>query len=233
MFFLRTGLIFTPKKPIIFFPFDAIKSISYSSVVQRTFSLNVATRVYRSSGGDEEKNSPWHENEFEFSHIDQKDFAGIDAWVKKHGLDDESLAAGRKAKPVAINRKKGSGKDEEAGDENSELRKAEKELEENAEEEEDSEDEREEDYDPGSEGDSEGSGTSDESDGENGSHRKGRNLVEEELGSEAEDVEDDEQGEREEEEEEEGGEEDENEVEEEDVEADEGAGVAFDDDDQL
>ncbi|KAL9616084.1 MAG: hypothetical protein Q9160_009003 [Pyrenula sp. 1 TL-2023] len=214
LFLLSTGLIFTPKKPILFFPFSSIKSISYSSVVQRTFSLNVTTRTLKDNPNresiEEDDEANWETNDFEFSHIDQKDFAGIDAWVKKHGLDDESLASGRRAKVVTVNKKKKNEDRNGDGEGESELRKAEREIEEAGEgaegeddEERDSEDEREEDYDPGSEGESEGSGTSDESDdddeqdkgerrsrgGRNRDGAAGKDLVQEDLGSEAEDVE--------------------------------------------
>lgn len=127
--------------------------------------------------------------EFELSMIDQADYAGIDAYIKKHGLQDASLAEARRAKKYNINGVKGedgAGAEAEGQEEVSELQKAQRELE-------NQEDEDEEDYDPGSDGDSDGSGTSseeedsdegegDEDDGE------GRNLVEEELGSEAEEV---------------------------------------------
>ena len=76
----------------------------------------------------------------------------------------------------------------ENGDEPGELQKAEQQIQ----EEEDEEDELEDDYDPGSEGESEGSGTSSE---EEDDYADGgevdANLVEQELGSEAEDVEPD------------------------------------------
>ena len=114
--------------------------------------------------------------------IDQADFAGIDAYVKRNGLQDASLAEKRRAKKLNIN---GSTEEGDAnGNEESELQKAQRELE-------DQEDEEEEDYDPGSDGDSDGSGSSSDEgeDYEGYNDADGRNLVEEELGSEAEEVE--------------------------------------------
>lgn len=124
--------------------------------------------------------------EFELSMIDQADYAGIDGYIKGHGLQDASLAETRRAKRYNINGGKAGEKGGEvsaggAVEEESELQKAQRELE-------DQEDEEEEDYDPGSESDSDGSGTSseDESQGEEG-HDDGDDgdLVdeEEELGS--------------------------------------------------
>lgn len=124
--------------------------------------------------------------------IDQADFAGIDAYVKRHGLQDASLAEARRAKKYNVNGAKGEeGAAEEEGAEGgeSELQKAERELE-------DQEDEEEEDYDPGSDGESEGSGSSSEEedgDGEGGGDDdddddEEEDLVKDELGSEAEDV---------------------------------------------
>lgn len=181
LFFLSTGIFFGFKKPLVFFAFENIESISYTSVLQRTFNLNIATR----SATD-----PEQEQEFELSMIDQADYAGIDAYIKKHGLQDASLAEDRRAKKLNINGVKGEDNDGdgaaatgEDGEEESELQKAQRELE-------DQEDEEEEDYDPGSEGESEGSGSSSEEEGEEAGYEDGghEDLVEEELGSEAEEV---------------------------------------------
>ncbi|KAL1968870.1 hypothetical protein VTN77DRAFT_1231 [Rasamsonia byssochlamydoides] len=176
LFFLSTGIFFGFKKPLLFFAFENIESISYTSVLQRTFNLNIATRIDSSQGTQE----------YEFAMIDQADHAGIDAYVKRHGLQDASLAEARRAKKYNVNAAKGG---EETGDgemgQESELQKAERELQ-------DQEDEEEEDYDPGSEGDSDGSGSSsEEEDGEGEGEEyddEGRDLVKEELGSEAEEI---------------------------------------------
>ncbi|PGH27525.1 hypothetical protein AJ80_00766 [Polytolypa hystricis UAMH7299] len=182
LFFLSTGIFFGYKKPLLFFSFDDIESISYTSVLQRTFNLNVATR----SAADPDK-----VEEIEFSMIDQSNHPGIDAYIQKHQLQDASLAVARRAKKLNINGAKGG--DEEGGNtgnggegEESELQKAHRELE-------DQEEEEEEDYDPGSDGESDGSGSSSEEDSDayeygNQGGGDGRNLVQEELGSEAEDV---------------------------------------------
>jgi hypothetical protein len=123
--------------------------------------------------------------EIEFSMIDQADFAGIDAYIKRHELQDASMADARRAKKLNVNKARGEAKTEDGAngeeDDRTELQKAEAELE-------DAEDEEEEDYDPGSEGESEGSGDeSDESDGDG--DEGGGNVVEDELGSETEDAE--------------------------------------------
>ncbi|KAK5796724.1 hypothetical protein VI817_006008 [Penicillium citrinum] len=152
LFLLSTGILFAFKKPLLFFSFDTIDSVSYTSVLQRTFNLNILARP---RGGSEED-----QLELEFSMIDQADYDGIDEYIKRHGLQDASLADARRAKVYNVN---GGKKDAEAAaeggaeDEESELQKAQRELE-------DQEEEDEEDYDPGSEGDSEGSGSSDEDD---------------------------------------------------------------------
>ncbi|KAK2808834.1 hypothetical protein FQN50_004310 [Emmonsiellopsis sp. PD_5] len=190
LFFLSTGIFFGFKKPLIFFSFDSIESISYTSVLQRTFNLNITTRS---------PTSPEELQEFELSMIDQSNHPGIDAYIKKHRLQDASLAEARRAKKLNINGAKGG--DEEGGagvgvgggdggeEEESELQKAQRELE-------DREDEEEEDYDPGSDGESEGSGSSSEEDeeyeygGGAGGEVEG-DLVKEELGSEAEEIEED------------------------------------------
>lgn len=177
-------------------------------MLQRTFNLNIAT-ASGDDGGD---------HEFEFSMLDQADFGGIDAYVKRHGLNDASMAAGRRARKFDVNGAEkqkngekeggagaGAGGDGEGNEEESELVKAQREME-------DREDEEEEDYDPGSEGDSDGSGSDsggeygdgDGDDGGGGDEEDGdgdgADLVGEELGSEAEEVEvSDEEGEEDEE----------------------------------
>ncbi|KAB8230704.1 hypothetical protein BDV23DRAFT_158947 [Aspergillus alliaceus] len=184
LFFLSTGVLFGFKKPLVFFAFENIDSISYTSVLQRTFNLNV---VARPTSSDETQ-------ELEFSMIDQADYAGIDAYIKKHGLQDASLAEARRAKRYNINGVKTEEEDfvnaEGALEGESELQKAQRELE-------DQEDEDEEDYDPGSDADSDGSGSSSEEDSdEDGDDddddaddgEEGQDLVANELGNEAEDV---------------------------------------------
>jgi hypothetical protein len=193
LFFLSTGIFFGFKKPVVFFGFDTIESISYTSVLQRTFNLNIAARTADDEDADEAV------VEFEFSMIDQAEYAGIDAYVKRHGLQDASLAEARRAKKLNVKGEKrraaeGGGDDGDADgaegedDGETELQKAQRELE-------DREDEAEEDYDPGSDGGSDGSGTSsdeEEADGDGGGaddeDDEGRDLVAEELGSEAEEV---------------------------------------------
>lgn len=183
LFLLSTGILFAFKKPLLFFSFDTIESVSYTSVLQRTFNLNILARPRH---GTEEDNM-----ELEFSMIDQADFSGIDTYIKRHGLQDASLAEARRAKVYNVNGGKnnedGAAPTEAAtgGEEESELQKAQRELE-------DQEDEEEEDYDPGSDGESEGSGSSseeddDDEDQEDADHAsdEDEDLMKEELGSDA------------------------------------------------
>ena len=181
LFFLSTGILFGFKKPLVFFAFENIDSISYTSVLQRTFNLNI---VARPTSSDETQ-------ELEFSMIDQADFAGIDAYIKKHGLQDASLAEARRAKRYNINGAKTGEEDamdaEGPVEEESELQKAQRELD-------DEEDEDEEDYDPGSDDSNDGSGSSSEEDSDEDGEddeeeeEEGRDLLADELGSEADDV---------------------------------------------
>ena len=176
LFFLSTGILWGFKKPLEFFAFDAIESVSYTSVLQRTFNLNIAVRPSEEAVVQE----------FEFSMIDQADFAGIDDYIKRHELQDASMAEQRRAKKLNINKVKGQNVPEENGEQGEgELEKARREAE-------DLEDEEEEDenFDPGSEGESEGSGSSDEEDDEDREGGSEANPVEDELGSEAESAED-------------------------------------------
>lgn len=162
LFFLTTGILFGFKKPLLFLPKERIAAVSYTSVLQRTFNLNV--EVYNSGGSSKDKQDLGEEEqkeEFEFAMLDQEDFAGIDTYIKRHGLQDASMAEQRRAKRLGINVVKGEdGEKVDVGDAG-ELEKAEAELQ-------DEEDEEEEDYDPGSEGESEGEGSSTDEDDEDG-----------------------------------------------------------------
>lgn len=141
---MACGIIFGFKKPILFFPIEDLQSISYTSILQRTFNLVVDTDDNGS---------------MEFSMLDQADYGGIDDYVKRHGLNDASMAAERQAKKYNINKKEEGTNGDGVAEEQTELAKAQAEAEAQLQED---EDEEEEDYDPGSEGESEGEGSSDD-----------------------------------------------------------------------
>lgn len=176
IFFLSTGILWGFKKPLLFLPKERISAVSYTSVLQRTFNLNIDVHVGTEDVGDDDI------EEFEFAMLDQEDFAGIDTYVKRHGLQDKSMAEQRRAKRLGVNVVKGEdGTVTDVGDAG-ELEKAEQELQ-------DEEDEEEEDYDPGSEGDSEGEGSSSgEEDADGGGDAE--EEVEDEDGGDEEVVED-------------------------------------------
>ena len=170
LYLLSTGILFGLKKPVIYFPFSLITSISYSSILQRTFNLTITTcmvpRTLSSEPLRPGQEASW---DYEFSMIDQGDFSGVDAYVKGHGLNDASLAASRRAQIYNVNSKpqaktandvNGSEADNvDDGEGEGELAKAERELQ-------DAEDEEEEDFDPeDGDGDSDGSGTDSENEG--------------------------------------------------------------------
>jgi hypothetical protein len=120
-------------------------------VLQRTFNLVIAA----TEGASAEA------KETEFSMIDQADFGGIDEYVKRHGLNDASMAADRRAKAYNVNKKVEANDAGVAdGEEESELAKAEQTLQ-------DQEDELEEDYEAsGGESDGEGEYSEEDGDGE-------------------------------------------------------------------
>ncbi len=171
LFLLSTGIVWGFKKPLEFFAFDSVDSVSYTSVLQRTFNLNIAVRTSHDAAVQE----------YEFSMIDQADFAGIDEYIKRHQLQDASMAEQRRAKKLNVNGVKGEKAAEGEGEQEGELEKAQREAE-------DLEDAEEEDenFDPGSEGESEGSGSSSEEEDRGGGGREANLVDEEELGSEAE-----------------------------------------------
>ena len=178
LFFLPNGILWGFKKPLLFLPHERIAAVSYTSVLQRTFNLSIEVDVGE-KGGEETQ------EEFEFSMLDQEDFGGIDGFVKRHGLQDKSMAEQRKAKRLNVNVVKDGDGNVVGNAEAGELEKAAMEAEQEAV---DEEDEEEEDYDPGSEGESEGSGSSSEEEDEDG---EGEGEVEE--GSEDVDEEEEEE----------------------------------------
>jgi hypothetical protein len=191
LFFLPSGILWAFKKPLIFIPHERVVAVSYTSVLQRTFDLCVEIagdededggRVKREDGDEEQVPG----QEIEFSMLDQEDFAGIDAYVKRHGLLDRSMAEQRKAKRANVNVVRDEDGNVVGNVEAGELARAGLTGDGGAGEDLDEEDEEEEDYDPGSEGESEGSGTSssEEDDDEDG-----------EGGGDDDDDEDDEEGE--------------------------------------
>ncbi|KXJ96639.1 hypothetical protein Micbo1qcDRAFT_191339 [Microdochium bolleyi] len=173
LFFLENGILWGFKKPLMFIPLDRIASVSYTSVLQRTFNMVVEIFTGEKSGGDsgEEEET----EEIEFSMLDQEDYGGINGdYVARHGLQDRSMADQRKAKRELLENAKGkkgedgadggANGDRPAGQEDdglTELERAQKEAELQLQ---DDEDEDEEDYDPGSDADSDGSGSSSEED---------------------------------------------------------------------
>lgn len=195
LFFLSTGIFWGFKKPLEFFPFDDIDSVSYTSVLQRTFNLNIVARF----GGEDLLDNialkgvaAETRQEVEFSMLDQADFAGIDEYVRRHRLQDASMAERRRAKKVNVNGAKGGGAggDAEAGGDDGvegegELAKAAREAQDLQDEEEEEEDEN---FDPGSEGESEGEGSDSDEDDE-GSERNGWG------GEDGEEEDDDDEGE--------------------------------------
>ncbi|KAF5024268.1 hypothetical protein F66182_3661 [Fusarium sp. NRRL 66182] len=206
LFFLENGILWGFKKPLMFITLNRIAATSFTNILQRTF--NIAIEVFMGEGDATE--------EVEFSMLDQEDYGGIDDYIKKHRLQDRSMAEQRKAKlELAENRgpkKNGGGAegDEVAEDQTgagmSELAKAQIEAEKELQ---DDEDEDEEDYDPGSDADTDGSGeSSDDDDDDDDDDDEGDEEDEDEdAGGEGKEGdgqgEDDEEGEEGEEEEEE------------------------------
>jgi hypothetical protein len=105
--------------------------------------------------------------------LDQADFAGINEYVQEHGLQDASMAAARRAKKLNVNPPATKESENTTGaavpdapggtEEESELQKAERLLQDQEDEEEEDDD-----FDPGSEGESEGSGSESEDEEEEG-----------------------------------------------------------------
>ncbi|KAL6706127.1 hypothetical protein ACN47E_006043 [Coniothyrium glycines] len=173
LFFTSIGILYGFKKPLAFFDFTTITSISYTAVLRNTFNLVVTTQT----------------QEIEFGMLEQADFAGINDYVQKHGLQDASLADARRAKKLNVNKpKKEQANGDAAQEEESELQKAERELQQQQAAEDDEDEEDDDDFDPGSEGESEGEGSDSDDEGEGGGYDEGDTA---EVGGEYDEDDDD------------------------------------------
>lgn len=159
IYFLPNGILWAFKKPLMFIPLNQIVAVSYVAVLQRTFNVVVEVEHGNDEDDDEER------EEIEFGMIDQEDYENVDGYMKRHGLDDASMADQRKAKRLGVNVVKNEdGEKVDVGDAG-ELQKAQQEavLLQQADLDSDEDEGTDgEDFDPGSEGDSEGSGSSDD-----------------------------------------------------------------------
>ncbi|KAI3654013.1 hypothetical protein MP228_000732 [Amoeboaphelidium protococcarum] len=71
LFMLTTGLLFGFKKPVLYMPFNQIKSVEISGITSRTFDLVLSTI----------------EKVFTFGMIAYEEFDGIMAYIHRHDLD--------------------------------------------------------------------------------------------------------------------------------------------------
>jgi hypothetical protein len=99
LYFLENGILYGFRKPIMFFPIDTIREVTFTSILQRTFNLVVSTE----DNVDGE----------EFGMLDQACFDGIQKYTIKHGIQDASLNEMRKAKKLG---KGGAGEEGEEGE---------------------------------------------------------------------------------------------------------------------
>lgn len=82
LYFLPDHILFGFKKPILLFKSTDIVSITYSSITRLTFNVTLITK-------DEQK--------YEFSMIDQTEYAKIDEYVKMKEVTDKSMSEELKA----------------------------------------------------------------------------------------------------------------------------------------
>lgn len=93
LYFLPNHILFGFKKPILLFKSQDIDSISYSSITRVTFNVTLLLK---------------NGERFEFSMIDQDEFASIDAYIKNRQVVDMSMSEELKAKPLTKNQESGA-----------------------------------------------------------------------------------------------------------------------------
>ncbi|KAJ2960385.1 hypothetical protein NQZ79_g4257 [Umbelopsis isabellina] len=105
LFFLPGGIFYGFKKPTLFFRLSDLYTSSIHDVTQRTFNLTltmsngkyplgIAQDVKRGNEDDEESEEG---ASYEFSMLDQTEYGVIDAYIKKHRINDNSMSEQRKA----------------------------------------------------------------------------------------------------------------------------------------
>ncbi|KAJ6020891.1 hypothetical protein N7540_006395 [Penicillium herquei] len=152
LFFLRTGILFGFKKPLMFFSIDRIVSYFITGVGKHSFDLNLLVKPRNDSEEEPVK--------FQTTILGFEDIRELSGYMKKcTGLDDKESYSEELRAPEHKSGKKrdasGTAK-ADAEEEESELQKAVQDFE-NLEDDEESDGP---DYDPGEEGESEGSGSS-------------------------------------------------------------------------
>ncbi|KAJ5709958.1 hypothetical protein N7493_009550 [Penicillium malachiteum] len=152
VFFLRTGILFGFKKPLMFFSIDRIASYFITGVGNHSFDLNLLVKPINDIEGEHGK--------YAITILDFKDLDKLSDYMKKYtGLSDKgSFSEDLRAPEHKNGKKRDASGTARAGaeEEESELRKAVQDYE-NQEDEDESDGP---DYDPGTEGESEGSGQS-------------------------------------------------------------------------
>lgn len=105
LFFLPTGILFGFKKPTLFFPISSLASNVITNITQRTFDLTLTLKqgcqVLGSAGYKTTKEGD--NDTVQFSMIEQSEYGGIEAYTKKLGINDQSMAEERKA--IIVNKK--------------------------------------------------------------------------------------------------------------------------------
>lgn len=99
LFFLPTGILFGFKKPTLFFPISSLASNVITNITQRTFDLTLTikpgSQILGTAGFRTSKEG---ENDtVQFSMIEQSEYGGIEAYTKRLGINDQSMAEERKA----------------------------------------------------------------------------------------------------------------------------------------
>ncbi|KAI9494842.1 hypothetical protein BDB00DRAFT_817279 [Zychaea mexicana] len=95
LYFLPEGILFGFKKPIVFFPLSCLASTFYSGITQHTFDLSLVLRKSRRPLGSTITGFNIKDDEeatVEFSMIEQSEYGGIDAYIKKVGINDKSMS---------------------------------------------------------------------------------------------------------------------------------------------
>ncbi|AMD19183.1 HBR282Cp [Eremothecium sinecaudum] len=92
LYFLPDHIIFGFKKPILTFDSNDIESITYSSITRLTFNVTLITK---------------NQDKYEFSMIDQSEYAHIDEYVKRKQVKDKSMSDELKAKTTAKSQQAG------------------------------------------------------------------------------------------------------------------------------
>ncbi|KAI8978944.1 hypothetical protein BDB01DRAFT_725746 [Pilobolus umbonatus] len=99
LFFLSTGILFGFKKPTLFFPIQSLGANVITNITQHTFDLTLTVKLNHTLLGcpSFKLSKEGEDDVIQFSMIEKSEYEGIHQYIKRVGINDQSMAEERKA----------------------------------------------------------------------------------------------------------------------------------------